>query len=209
MDPFTAALLIGGGVGLAGGIAQTTANNPSQRLNRQRLDELLNLQRSGGLGLTSTEERLMGQQATDPVRREATANRTRMEQLMAAAGSSASGADLSRLRQEEGKMVGDAVGAAALAVRGADMQKKQAQLNEIEARTGVKGQMRGDDMAAIFGAASQLAAPVGLALGAPPGTVQQGPLMGMRFSPNELAILQRLPPDELAALVAEWRAGGQ
>lgn len=215
MDPFTIALLGGGALGLAQGVGSTFANNPSQRLNDERLDELLQLQKSGGLGLTSTQQRNMALQQTAPLRKEATAAQSRQEQLMAASGSSVSGADQAQMRQESARLVGDAVAQAAAQVAAANEQKRAEQLAEIEARTAGKSAYRRDDLDAVLGSAAQLAGPIGLAAGAPPGTSQLGPLFGQRFgalsfSDPEMDAIRELyekDPEAIQRILADLEGG--
>jgi hypothetical protein len=204
MDPLTIALLLGGGAAAVQGIGNALSNDPSQKLNKDRLEDLLALQRSGGLGLTGVEQRVMAQQAIDPVRQQATQATRRAEQLAATAGNSSGGA-LAAQQMRQAAVVGDAVSRASQQIALADQQKRQAQLNEIEARTAGKSGYRADDYNAILGSASQLAGPVGMAAGAPPGTSQLGALFGQQFAgaqfaPDELELLTELIQKDPAAL---------
>jgi hypothetical protein len=215
MDPFTIAALTAGGLGVVQGIGNSFSNNPSQKLNAQKLEELMALQRAGGLGLSSVEQRLMAQQAVDPVRREATQATRRAEQLSATAGTSSAG-QLAGQQMKQAAVVGDAVGQATQQIALADQQKRQQQMNEIEARTAAKSGYAADDVNNVFGAAGQLAGPLGMAAGGPPGMTQLGPLFGQQFRgvsiPNEeMAMILELigkDPTALERIKALFPAGG-
>lgn len=215
MDPFTIALLLGGGLGLAQGIGQSKSNNPQQKLNIEKLDELLQLQKSGGLGLTGAQQRNMALQQVTPIRKEATAARSRQEQLLASTAGTVSGTDLSQMRQESSKLIGNAAAQAAAQIAAANEAKKLQQEAEIEGRTALKGALRQDDWNAILGGVAQLAGPIGLAAGGPPGTSQLGPLFGqqfgaMSFSDPEVQAIKQLyqrDPEALQAILADLEGG--
>lgn len=194
VDPFTIAMLAGSGLGAAQGIANVFSNNPSQKLNRERLDELLALQRSGGLGLTGVDQRVMAQQAVAPTQRAATEATRRAEQLAAASGNS-SGGQLAAQQMKQAEVVGDAVSRATQQIALANQQKKNQQLAEIEARTAQKSAYTADDINSAFGAAAQTAVPIGMAAGGPPGMTQLGGLFGQEFQGISL------PPDEMGQLL--------
>jgi hypothetical protein len=204
MDPFTLAMMGGqSALGLTQGAIMSTANNASQRLNRQKLEELNKLQASGGLGLTGVQQRAMAQGMVAPVQRQATEARQRSEQFQAAQG--ATGGQLAAGQMQQAELVGDAVAQAAQQVAMANEQKKQAQLQEIEARTAAKAGMRADDLSAVMGGVSDVSAALGTAAGAPPGTFQLGPMFGgqykdLLFDESELDLIEELAKKDPAAI---------
>ena len=168
--------LIGSGIAATGGLAQTiyalAAPNPAAKRNRQQLERLLALERQGKLGLSGTQERLMYQRQMDPVRNYAMQQRQNYERMAAASGDQ-SGAQLARLRQEQGRMVGGAAQSAGLNVAAANEQRRQEQKQEIEARVQAKTQFSADRAAQTFAGVEQMAGAFGRASGSPPNTFSQ------------------------------------
>lgn len=199
--------LIAGGIsaaaGAAGGIAPTLANNQLQKRNREKLDELLQREKQGKLGLTPAQQRILDQRLQSPVAAAAAEARSRAEQIQAAGGVQ-SGADLSRLRTEQTRQVATGAQQAALQVAMADEAARASQLDEIEQRSQMKAQMKADDIAQILGAVSQTAGTVGLAAGSVPGTFQLAQMFGTKFSADErkqLAEYARSNPEGFKALL--------
>lgn len=180
MDPVTLALLIGGGLGAVQGIGSSMANNQQQKYNREQLDELMKLQASGGLGLTPDEQRLMDQQLMNPVQAAASQMQTAQQQALAASNGGASGAQLARLRQEQARTITGAQQQAASQILAADQARALQQKNEIEARQAAKAAYKQDDFNAILGGLSQLAGPIGMLAGAPPGTATASGKVGAK-----------------------------
>lgn len=192
--------LAGSGIAALGGLAQTVysiaAPNPAAKRNRQQLERLLALEREGKLGLSGTQQRLMYQAQTDPVRAYAAQQRQQYERMAAASGDQ-SGAELARLRQEQGRMVGGAAQNAGLNVAAANEQRRQEQRQEIDQRTMAKQQFAADRAAQAFGGISQMASAVGAAAGSPPNTF--GPLT--ERTGTYLQGLQKSNPDEYNRLM--------
>lgn len=226
MDPMTALMLasIGttGALGLGQGIANTIANNPEQKLVKQQLDELNRKKAAGNLGLTGEQQQLMSQSLNAPVQNAAAQGRARAEQIAASMGGS-SGADLSRLRQEQGRTVAMGAQNAAQQVAAANLAAKQQQLDEINRLTAMKSGLRSDDYNSIFSGLSQMAGAAGGMAGVPKAMgsttstldrqlgvdpmmrapLQQqsmGELMRGRFSPDELQQILSVYPQLYSVL---------
>lgn len=215
MDPVTLALLAAGGLSGVQGIIQSTANNPLQQRNREELDKLLALEQSGGLGLTPTQQRTYSHTLMDPVRQAAAAARSQNEQLQTALGGSSSGADLSRLRQEEQRQVGGAAQNAALQLAALNEAAMQGQKREIEQRTALKSGLREDDTRNILGGLAAAGGALGAAAGVPPGGNQLYGLFGQAArsaapapapAPDPLAELSKNLPTDQYRMVLEWAA---
>jgi uncharacterized phage infection (PIP) family protein YhgE len=169
VDPVSLAL---GGLtaagGLVGGLYQTTANDKLQKRNRSRIEELQQLEEQGRLGLTPVEQRSLSNDLYAPMQQAAAAGRSRAEQLQAAAGAAgASGADLSRIRQEQSQQLGQAANQVAGQVRGADAAKEQSQLQELEGRLQSQAEMKHSDIQSALGTFASSAG-AGAALAASP-----------------------------------------
>lgn len=169
MDPVTLALLISGGLAAGQGIAGSFQNNTAQKHNREELDDLLDREKRGALGLTPGQQQQAENALLSPVQRGAEQMQSRQEQVMAA-NPSTSGAALSRLRTETGRTVAGAQQDAAAQLLAANNAAIQQQRNEIESRMAAKAAYNRDDVNGILGGIAQLAGPLGMAAGAPPGT---------------------------------------
>lgn len=190
-----------GVAGTAGGVASSFANNEVQRANKKRLEELERLDAAGKLGLNPVEQQQLQAQLYNPVQRAAAEGRVNAEKMQAAMGTT-SAADLADLRQQQVRTNAAGARDAAMAVRGANEQKKVMQQQEMESRRGAKAQMKADDIATIMGALSKGAAAGGAIAGAPEGTFANTALAlgGMRapstgaagFSEEELALFRKL-----------------
>lgn len=206
------------GVGIAGGVAQSMANNGVQRTNRARIDELERLKATGGMGLTPVQQRQLQQSLTSPMQRAASSARLRGEQLMAASGGAGAAGDIAAMRDQQARQVGEAGQQAALQTRAADEQRKAAQLAELEGRTQAQAQMKADDYASIFGTLKEGASAGGALLaaaetpGAKPGTWLS--LGGNNpavtpvgaLPPEDLDMLAKLTPEQRAQLLNQVRA---
>lgn len=214
MDPATLALLaklgLGGGSAILGpiqGIVGSLANNPQQKRNREQLDELLTREKAGTLGLTGDQRQVLDQQLNAPVAAAAQQARSRAEAIQAAAGSGASGADLSRLRTEQSRT--QALGAqnAAAQIGAADLAAQQQQKNEIEQRTALKSALRADDYNQIFAGLAQGAETAGSVAGVPGMTKKST----AQFTPQEqdtLTSFMRNNPDDPLVPIIQSLLGG-
>lgn len=225
MDPFSAlalAGLVGGGAaGIGQGIAGALGNNGEQKLVNQQLDRLTRKKQQGNLGLSGEQQQMMDQALNAPVQNAAAQARSRAEQIAAASGSS-SGADLSRLRQEQGRTVATGAQNAAAQIQSADVQKRQQQLDEINRLTALKSGLKQDDYSSIFGGLSQVAGAAGGAAGVPKGGLGQAPtletatgnlssMMQSRMSPDELSLVQQYArdnPQEFYSMLFGSSTGG-
>lgn len=192
---------------------ETTYNNPLQKLNRERLARLLALQEGGQLGLTGAKQAALSQQLLSPVQAAALAARQRSEQVAGALGYQ-SGADLARLRQEQGRETSQAALTAAAAIAAADDAERERQKQEIEQRTALKGGLRADDWNAVFRGAAGLAGPIGQSLGqsdpfgkapAKPAPVAPTTDAGSMFTAEELELL-RANPELTRSVLAELQS---
>jgi len=185
-----------GAAGLGQGVYGLVHKTEAEKRNRAQLEKLLELERGGRLGMSGAEQRLLYQQQHDPVRNYARQQRERYERYAAATGDQ-SGSELARLRQEQGRMVGQGATTAALNVAGADEARRQAQRQEIEGRTQAATQFKQDRVGAFFGGLTQAGAAVGELAGSPAGmlsplTQNMGPYMRQ---------LQKENPDEYKELM--------
>jgi hypothetical protein len=178
LDPFTIAAIAGATVAAAQGIGTAVSNNKGQARNRQQLDELMQMEERGELGLGSAEKGRLGQQLNAPLAQAAADGQQRAERIAAAAGDGAAASDLSRLRTESARMRGAGAQEAALQIATMDEAKKQRQLNEIEQRLAVRGATNRDDMNAVAEPMAQIAMGAGQMAGAPPATPEGGSLPG-------------------------------
>lgn len=198
---------------VAQGIFQATANDALQRENRKRLDELLRREEAGRLGLDAGEQQLLAGQFTAPVQQQAAAARSRAEQLASASGG-VSGADLSRLRQEQQAQTSTAAQNAALQIAGLNEAARQSQLQEISQRTALKSGLKADDIGAVFDGIAQAASASGQAFGAPPATFTAAGAGGTAFaSPEEQQLVEffRANPEAREEILsaAQQRAAAQ
>lgn len=159
-----------GAAGLGQAIYGAVAPNPAARRNREQLDRLLELERKGQLGLSGTEQRLLYQQQADPVRNYAAQQRANYERVAAASGDQ-SGAELARLRQEQGRMVGRASQDAALNTAAANEARRQQQLREIDQRTAARTAYGQQRASTVFGGLAQAGGALGQLAGSPAGTL--------------------------------------
>ncbi|HEY6866245.1 MAG TPA: hypothetical protein VI792_03245 [Candidatus Eisenbacteria bacterium] len=176
MDPVTLALLAAGGLGA--GIGSTFQNNKQQRYNNQQLDELLNRQAHGQLGLTPQQQDLYTHQMLTPIQATAQQMQNQQAQALAARGDTASGADLARLRTEQARTIAGAQQQAGQQLMAANEAAKLQQRNEIEQRLGEQAAMRRDDYNQILGGITQTAGAFGAAAGAAPGTMTASGMFG-------------------------------
>lgn len=200
--PLAATSLLGAGQG----IANALSDQNQQRANKNRLDRLLARQKQGNLGLSDTQQQLLDRQLVAPVAQQAATQRSRAEQIQASMGSGASGADLARLRGEQASTNAAAAQNAALQVRAADQQAKQAQRNEIEQRLALQTAQRQGDLSAIFGGASQMAGAAGALAGAPPEVTRMYGMFGSQLAPEEqsqMADFAEKYPEEFGAMWAK------
>lgn len=208
MDPVTLALALGltsGVGGVVGGIADATSDRQAQQRNKSELTKLLAAEELGRLGLTGEERQSLDNQLNAPVAQAASQARARSEQL-AASQQNSSGANLSRLRQEQSMTQAAGAQAAAAQIAGADMAKKQQQKAEIEQRLQAKAAYKRDDISKILGGLQQMAGPIGMLAGAPPGTAQAAGMFGTLYSAPEQATLQQAvqsDPVEFQRMMAE------
>ena len=190
---------VGTALGALGGVAQVGyglfAKNPAQRRNRQELERLLELERNGRLGLSGAEQRLMYQAATEPVRSYAAQQRQSYERMAATSGDQ-SGAELARLRQEQGRMTGRAAQDASLSIVAANEQKRQQQRQEIDQRTNAATRYSADRAQQVFGGIGQMAAAYGQQTGEQSGQTNGSPSLDAY-----LANLQRTDPAKYAELL--------
>lgn len=173
-------LLAAGGIAAGAGAAQAiTGGRKSEfdKRNEAQLDRLLQLQNQGRLGLTPQERAVREQQLVTPVQRAATETRQRSEAAQAAAGS-LTGSDLSRLRTEATRAVGEGAQNAALTLQQEDIRKEQAQRAELAQRDTLAEQRRLDRRAAVFSGISQAAGGAGAIAGAVPETLRAAGLAG-------------------------------
>ena len=191
--PLPLGLLAAGGVAAGIGAAQAiTGGRKSEfdKRNEAELDRLLALQAQGRLGLTPQERAVREQQLVMPVQRAATEARQRSEAAQAAAGS-LTGGDLSRLRTEATRAVGEGAQRAALEIERADIQKQQAQRAEMAQREAVAEQRRLDRRAAVYGGLAQAAGGVGQLAGAVPEVLRAAGLAGAPIR-DTMALKQEL-----------------
>lgn len=173
MDPLTLSLLlIGGGAGLAQGVGQAVSNRQQAKLNREELDQLLHARATGNLGLSGAQEQAIYNRTVQPIQRSATFMQHRAEQAQAAAGGGLGGVQQAQLRREQASQIGQAQQQAAAAIQSADAQERQRQRNEIEQRLALKTALNRDALNQILGGAAQVAIPLGMMAGQPPGTSQ-------------------------------------
>jgi hypothetical protein len=204
MDPVTLSLMAGAMLSGVGGAAwQTTANDQMQRHNREELERLEKLKKGGGFGMTPVQQRQMTNDLLAPMQQAAAQGRSRQEQLQTAMQQGgASGAALSRLREEEGRLVGQGANQVAGQVRAADQAAAERLKAEYEARLQSKAQMKSNDIETINRSISQAMSGAGMAAGAGPGTFQA---FGAGGSPMPMgggagATAASLPPESLTAL---------
>lgn len=196
---------VGTALGVLGGVAQVgyglLSKNPAQKRNRQELDRLLQLEKTGRLGLSGAEQRLMYQAATDPVRSYASQQRQQYERMAAASGDQ-SGAELARLRQEQGRMTGRAAQDANLSVVAANEQRRQQQRQEIDQRTNAAARYSADRAQQVFSGIGQMAGAYGEKTGE-----KDGQTNGSSSLDAYLANLQRTDPAKYAELLRAAVAG--
>jgi len=199
--PLPLGLLAAGGISAGIGAAQAiTGGRKSEfdKRNEERLDEIARLQAQGRLGLSSQEKAVREQQLVDPVRQQAEQAQSRNEAVQAASGS-LTGGDLSRLRTETQRSIGEGAQGAALAISQEDTAKKQSQLAERAQLEATQEQRRLDRRASVFGGLSQAAGAAGQIAGAVPEVLRAAGLAGAPIS-DTLAFKTKLndmgvPPD--------------
>ncbi len=208
--PFLTPLALGAtglsaGLGIAQGIAQYGSNDKMQGRNDKKLQHLVEMERKGNLGLTGNQQQLLDQKMMAPVATAAAQQRSRGEQMLASAGGlgGASGGDLSRLRQEQATTTSQAQQQAALEIAAQDEARKLQQKNEIEQRVAMQAAMKKDDWNALFGTASEAAGTLGAMAGATPGTFGMAGLFGEKLTPENIAMLKKLPAATRARMMDE------
>ena len=208
--PFLTPLALGAtglsaGLGIAQGIAQYGANDKLQLRNDRKLRKLVEMERNGNLGLTGNQKQLLDQRLMAPVATAAAQQRSRGEQMLASAGGlgGASGGDLSRMRQEQATTTSQAQQQAALEIADRDEARKLQQKNEEEQRAAMRASMKMDDWNALFGTASQAMGTVGAMAGATPGTFGMAGLFGEKLTPEDIAMLKKLPAATRAKMMDE------
>lgn len=208
MVPLLIAGIVAAAAATAQGVHKAVVNNQAQKRNREKLDELLVEERSGEEhGLTPETKRAMTMQLNTPVQAAAQQGQNRAEQIQAAVGGEASGADVGRLRTEEARINAKGAQDAAMAIFQADelkkVENKNKLQNEIEQRIGMQTAMKNDDVDSVYGGIAQGASTMGQTLGAPPGTgAMQGgagvPPSGPSVLPNDGGMPGGAPPSSYA-----------
>jgi hypothetical protein len=207
VDPVTLSILAGSLIsGIGGAAYSTTSNNRLQRNNNEELDRLKKLKEGGGFGLTPVQQRQMTNDMLAPMQQAAAQGRSRNEQLATAMQQGgASGAALSRLREEEGRAVGQAANQVAGQVRSADQAAEAQQRAEFEGRLQSQAQMKNNDIETMNRAISSIMSGAGMGAGAPVGTFSAAgaggaamPMMG-GGAPGASA-MAAMPPETLSSL---------
>jgi hypothetical protein len=128
------------------GIAKSRADRGLQQRNKKKLGMLEGLEDKGLLGqLDANESRAINDSTFRPAADQAASSRRRAEQLMAAGGQ-ASGADLVAGQKAEQGALTQGRQLAAQVRNQAGIEKKQQQLNEIEARHAQAAAMKLNDV---------------------------------------------------------------
>lgn len=161
-----AAQAIAAGVGVAQGVAGAR-KTPLEKANEERLARLAELERQNLRGLDPAQKTLREQQLLGGARAEAARVRRQNEARMAGSGGM-SGADLSRLRQEEMRALGSISQAAATQIGLEDLQKKQEQEAEERQLEWAVQQGRDRRRQSVFGAVGQAATAAGALAGGVP-----------------------------------------
>jgi len=204
--PLLAPLALGtAAVGIGQAVQSVKANDELQKRNKMKLDQLLQRERTGELGLSGTQKTLLDQQLNSPIAAMAAQGRERGEQLMAASGGG-SGADLSRLRTEQARTVSDASQNAALQIAAANEQRRQEERNEIEQRAAAQAAMKRDDVNSTFGALSDGLGAVGALAGMPPASQKLANAFGAKLSAEDMKKISKLSDDELGAYLKQLMA---
>jgi hypothetical protein len=207
LGPLELGLTAGSGIlGVAQGVGAMKANNDQAARNKMKLEQLLDRERRGELGLSGGESMLLDKQLNAPVAAQASQTRARGEQLLASSGG-ASGADLAQLRAEQSRTTADAAQRAALEIAGANQQAKAAQKNEIEQRGALDASLKRDDTDALWGSISEALGVAGAAAGSDPGTFKLAGMFGRNLSATDRAKLSKLSDDQLGAMFKEMMAG--
>lgn len=190
---------MGVGIAAAAGIAAATAaitaavrarKSALEKKHEEELDKLLQKQRTTGLGLTPQEQRLREQQLIAPVQQAAEAGRARGEAIGAATGQT-SGADISRLRQEQARVIGTGAQRAQQAITTEDIASQragQAHIAALEAAV-QEGKFRRQE--AKLEAISEAGAAAGSIAGGSPETFRAAGLAGAPIR-DQAALVQRL-----------------
>lgn len=182
-------------------IYQMNADKQLQKRNKRLLDELLNKEASGNLGLGGAERESMAAAAMNPI-----ANALQQQQRRADAAMTSrqmtSGADLAAARDAQAGMMGSAAQQIAAQVYAADQAEAERQKQEIEARMALKAQMRRDDAGLITGALASFAGATGAAAGSAPGTFEAAGMFG-KLGKSDAAMMREFMekyPDEFAKM---------
>lgn len=197
MPPLLIAMAIAAALSAGAGAIESTANNKVQKKNKEEIGNLEALKKAGGFGLNPVEERQMQEELLSPVQQAAAEGRARAEQL-AASAQNASGADLSRLRTEQQRVVGEGGQRAVTQVRAADIAKAAAQKQELEGRYQAQAGMKEDDLRAILGGLAKGAQGAGSAAALPPiaAAPTTTPTTATPMSDQDLAaLIQRINSD--------------
>ena len=194
---------------IAGGLAGAEAlgsliPTAADRRNKQKLDELLELERKRGLGLTGQEQRVAEARTEMPMAQQLSAQMAAQNRALAAGGANV-GAALAA-----GQQMAD-TGALARQqaisdVEALDLQKKQAQLQEIEQRTAAKAQRDLEQRQAVLGALGDVAQ-TGLALYSQDQTVSGKTAKGKPLSPELQQIIQALEanPELISVIMSQGK----
>ena len=152
--PFLLPLAISGGLAGAEAISSMVPTAADRR-NKQKLDELLELERKRQLGLTGQEQRVAEARTEMPLAQQTSAQMAAQNRALAAGGANVGAAlaagqqmaDTGALARQ--KAISD--------IEALDLQKKQAQLQEIEQRTAIRAQRNMEQRQAMLGALGDVA----------------------------------------------------
>lgn len=138
-------MLAGAGSDVIGGILSATSDRAQQQHNKKRLNELLAMEKKNQFGLDPDERRNLNAQTYNPAANAAADARSRAEQLMSAGGAT-SGADLVASQKAQAGQNAQSRQQAAQIVNAANIQKKNEQKSELEARLAQKSEMAQRDI---------------------------------------------------------------
>ena len=181
--PIAAGLLAAQALSAGAGAAQAIAGSRKSKFdkrNDQELNRLLGLKERDQLGLSGAERSIAERGLLDPVRSASAATRRQSEAALS--GSGASGAELSRLRQEQTGAIAQAGERAALALDQADQRKEAAQRQELAQREQIAESRRQERQASLFAGLGQAAGAAGQLAGGVPEVLRAAGLAGAPIS---------------------------
>lgn len=153
--PFLAPLLVSGASALGSAAARAIPTS-ADRENRRRLEELLELERGGDLGLTGQERQVAEQRSQDALAAQASQQADITRQMLA--GQQAQGGVGAALaaQQGQGEQLARATQDAIGQMEALDLEKKQLQRQEIEDRQARRGALQARNVEAFSSAITDL-----------------------------------------------------